>query len=152
MSRLWRCPGDEYLMFPEEHSSPLRECRREGEIRGKHLYADLHSGGLCCAGASVSDPARTQGGDLQIHHRHRANQGQKLLAINGVADHLHLLIGMKPDTALSDLVRDIKAGSSKFINERGWIKGKFHWQEGFGGFSYGHSQLDSVISYIRNQE
>lgn len=59
---------------------------------------------------------------------------------------------MKPDTALSDLVRDIKAGSSKFINERGWIKGKFHWQEGFGGFSYGHSQLDSVISYIRNQE
>jgi len=91
----------------------------------------------------VSDPARTQGGDLQIHHRHRANQGQKLLAINGVADHLHLLIGMKPD---------IKAGSSKFINERGWIKGKFHWQEGFGGFSYGHSQLDSVISYIRNQE
>jgi REP element-mobilizing transposase RayT len=80
------------------------------------------------------------------------NQGQKMLQINGVADHVHLLIGMKPNIALSDLVRDVKAGSSKFINERRWIKGRFNWQEGFGAFSYGHSQLDQVIRYIRNQE
>jgi putative transposase len=80
------------------------------------------------------------------------NQGQKLLQINGVADHVHLLIGMKPNIALSDLVRDVKAGSSKFINEKRWIKGKFNWQEGFGAFSYGHSQLDQVIQYIRDQE
>jgi len=80
------------------------------------------------------------------------NQGQKMLQINGVADHVHLLIGMKPNIALSDLVRDVKAGSSKFINERRWIKGKFNWQEGFGAFSYGHSQLDQVIQYIRDQE
>jgi putative transposase len=80
------------------------------------------------------------------------NQGQKLLAINGVSDHIHLLIGMKPNIALSDLVREIKASSSKFINEQRWIKGKFHWQEGFGGFSYGHSQLDQIIRYIQNQE
>jgi len=80
------------------------------------------------------------------------NQGQKMIQINGVADHVHLLIGMKPNIALSDLVRDVKAGSSKFINERRWIKGKFNWQEGFIAFSYGHSQLDQVIQYIRNQE
>jgi putative transposase len=80
------------------------------------------------------------------------NQGQKMIQINGVADHVHLLIGMKPNIALSDLVRDVKAGSSKFINDRRWIKGKFNWQEGFGAFSYGHSQLDQVIQYIRDQE
>jgi REP element-mobilizing transposase RayT len=80
------------------------------------------------------------------------NKSQKLIAINGVSDHVHLLIGMKPDIALSDLVRDIKASSSKFINENRLIKGRFQWQEGFGGFSYGHSQLDSIARYIRNQE
>ena len=80
------------------------------------------------------------------------NQGQKMLQINGMADHVHLLIGMKPNIALSDLVRDVKASSSKFINEKRWIKGRFNWQEGFGAFSYGHSQLDRVIQYIRNQE
>ena len=80
------------------------------------------------------------------------NEGQKLLQINGVSDHVHLLIGMKPNIALSDLVRDIKAGSSKFINEQRWIRGKFNWQEGFGAFSYGHSQLGQIIQYIRDQE
>ena len=80
------------------------------------------------------------------------NHGQKLLVINGVEDHVHLLIGMKPNVALSDLIRDVKANSSKFINEKGWIKGKFNWQEGFGAFSYGHSQLDTIISYIQNQQ
>jgi hypothetical protein len=52
----------------------------------------------------------------------------------------------------SPLVREIKAGSSKFINEKRWVRGKFHWQEGFGAFSYGHSQLDQIIRYIQNQE
>jgi REP-associated tyrosine transposase len=80
------------------------------------------------------------------------NQGQKMLQINGVADHVHLLIRMKPNIALSDLVRDIKAGSSKFINEKRWIKGRFNWQEGFGAFSYSHSQLDKIIRYIKQQE
>ena len=80
------------------------------------------------------------------------NHGQKMLQINGMADPVHLLIGMKPNIALSDLVRDVKAGSSKFINEKRWIKGRFNWQEGFGAFSYGHSQLDQVIQYISGQE
>jgi REP element-mobilizing transposase RayT len=80
------------------------------------------------------------------------NKGQKLLAINGMADHIHILVGIKPTLALSDLVRDIKANSSKFIREKGWVKGLFEWQEGFGAFTLGHSQLSQIIPYIGNQE
>jgi putative transposase len=79
-------------------------------------------------------------------------KGQKLLAINGMPDHVHLLVGMKPDMALSDLVRDVKANSSRFIREQGWVKGAFEWQQGFGAFTLGHSQLSQIIPYIRNQE
>lgn len=67
-------------------------------------------------------------------------------------DHIHILVGIKPNIPLSDLVRDIKSSSSKFINEQKWINGKFEWQTGFGAFSYGHSQLTNVIKYIENQE
>lgn len=80
------------------------------------------------------------------------NKNQKLIAINSMPDHIHLLLGIKPDIALSSLVRDIKSQSTKLINDRRWIKGKFMWQEGFGAFSYSHSQLDAVISYIQNEE
>ena len=54
--------------------------------------------------------------------------------------------------ALADLVEDIKTGSSKYINRNKWVRGRFSWQEGYGAFSYGHSQLDTIIRYIRNQE
>ena len=81
-----------------------------------------------------------------------SGQKQKLIAINNMPDHLHLLVGMKPDIALSDLVRDVKAGSSKFINEKHWVMGRFAWQEGFGAFSYSRSQLGAVIRYIENQQ
>ncbi|MCP9494843.1 MAG: IS200/IS605 family transposase [Pyrinomonadaceae bacterium MAG19_C2-C3] len=80
------------------------------------------------------------------------NKGHKLLAINGMSDHIHILLGLKPDTALSDLVRDIKVSSTNFINEKRLARGKFGWQEGFGAFSYGHSQLSTVIRYVQNQE
>jgi putative transposase len=80
------------------------------------------------------------------------NNKQKLIAINGMSDHVHILIGLKPAMALADLVRDIKAGSSDFINKKKWVRGRFNWQEGYGAFSYGHSQLDTVIRYIQNQE
>jgi len=80
------------------------------------------------------------------------NQGQKLISINGMPDHVHILIGLKPSMALVDLVRDIKADSSTYINKNRWVRGKFTWQEGYGAFSYGHSQLDTIISYIQNQE
>jgi putative transposase len=80
------------------------------------------------------------------------NQGQKLIAINGMSDHVHVLIGLKPATALANLVRDIKADSSEFINRKKLVRGRFNWQEGYGAFSYGHSQLDTIIRYIQNQE
>lgn len=79
-------------------------------------------------------------------------QRQKLIAINNMPDHLHMLVGLRPDSSLSDLVRDVKAGSSKFINEKRWAIGRFSWQEGFGAFSYSRSQLDAVIRYIQNQQ
>lgn len=76
------------------------------------------------------------------------NEGQKLLAINGLPDHIHALIGQKPNKNLSDLVRDIKSNSSRFINEKRWIKGKFEWQKGFGKFSYNSS---ACINFLKLQ-
>ena len=67
-------------------------------------------------------------------------------------DHIHILIGMTPEIALSGLVRDIKANSSKLINKKRWVVGRFEWQTGFAAFSYTHSQLDTVAHYIINQE
>lgn len=80
------------------------------------------------------------------------NKGHKLIRINGMPDHLHILIGLKPSTAISDLVRDIKTGSAGLINDKKWILGKFSWQKGFGAFSYSYSQIDRVVKYIANQE
>ena len=80
------------------------------------------------------------------------NKGQKLLAINGMPDHVHILIGMKPSCCLSDLVREIKKASNEFINQKGFLRTKFEWQEGYGAFSYSHSALDNVIKYIENQK
>ena len=80
------------------------------------------------------------------------NKSQKLITINGMPDHLHLLIGLKPTMALSDLIKVVKSDSSNFINRKNWFDGKFSWQEGFGAFSYSKSQLNNVINYIQNQE
>lgn len=77
---------------------------------------------------------------------------QKVYAIGGMSDHIHILVSILPNIAISDLVRDIKANSSKWINEKEYLIGKFQWQEGFGAFSYAQSQLDTVIAYINNQE
>ena len=80
------------------------------------------------------------------------NKEQKMLAINGMPDHIHFFIGMKPSCCLSDLVREIKKSSNEFIKEKGFTKFKFQWQEGYGAFSYSHSALDNVIAYIKNQK
>jgi len=80
------------------------------------------------------------------------NKEQKMLAINGMPDHIHILMGMKPSICLSDLVREIKKSSNEFINERQFLKHKFYWQEGYGAFSYSHSAIDNVIIYINNQK
>lgn len=77
---------------------------------------------------------------------------QKILAINGIPDHIHFFIGMKPSCCLSDLVREIKKSSNDFINENRLSKFKFCWQEDYGAFSYSHSQIGTVIKYILNQK
>lgn len=79
-------------------------------------------------------------------------QGQKSLAIHCMPDHTHILTGQKPNIALSDLVGDIKAGTTNFINRRRWVAGRFNWQEGFGAISYSHSHLSIVIRCIQDQE
>ena len=81
-----------------------------------------------------------------------SNRNQKLISIFAMPDHVHLLIGLKPSMALSDLIRDIKSGSSKYITEKKWVKGKFSWQEGHGSFSHSRSQINQVVNYILNQE
>ena len=80
------------------------------------------------------------------------NKGQKPIIVNGVEDHAHVFVGLKPVMRISDLVRDIKNNSSNFINDHKWIKGRFNWQEGYGAFSYSHSQIANVYDYILNQE
>lgn len=80
------------------------------------------------------------------------NRRHKSIIINGMADHIHILIGQNPDDKISDLVGTIKRRSSAFINEKGWYNTKFHWQDGYGAFSYGKSQLDRIYNYIKNQK
>ena len=80
------------------------------------------------------------------------NKGQKPLALNGDTDHIHIFIGMKPDCCISDLVMEIKKASNSFIKEKKFMPYKFNWQEGFGAFSYSHSQISSVAHYIENQK
>lgn len=76
----------------------------------------------------------------------------KLIIINGMPDHIHILIGMHPTQSIADLLQDIKGNSSTWINKRKLVSGKFEWQEGYGVFSYGKSQIKDVIKYIENQE
>lgn len=80
------------------------------------------------------------------------NKGQKMIVINGMPDHIHFLIGMKPTCCLSDLVREIKKSTNEWINGKRFSKFKFQWQDGYGAFSYSHSSLDHVIAYINNQK
>lgn len=80
------------------------------------------------------------------------NYNHKLLAINGMPDHLHLFFGMRPNQSLSDLMQKVKGDSSRWINEKRFTPRKFNWQEGYGAFSYSKSQVPVVIKYIANQE
>ena len=80
-----------------------------------------------------------------------SNNKCKPLAIYCNPDHAHILLGLHPTIAVSDLTRDIKSASSKFINNKKWVMGKFAWQDGFGSFTYSKSQIDGVVKYILNQ-
>jgi putative transposase len=76
----------------------------------------------------------------------------KVLQINGMSDHIHILFGMRPTQSLSDLMQVVKQDSSKWVNNRGFVRGKFSWQSGYGAFSYSKKELVPVIRYIQNQE
>ncbi|PHN06118.1 IS200/IS605 family transposase [Flavilitoribacter nigricans] len=80
------------------------------------------------------------------------NHGHKMLQVNGMPDHVHLFIGMRPAQSLSDLMKKVKGDSSEWINKRGFTKSRFSWQAGYGAFSYAKSQVPRVIRYIQNQE
>jgi hypothetical protein len=78
--------------------------------------------------------------------------GNRPLAVNGYKDHVHIFFEMNPKYSLSELMRIIKASSSKWINDNHFVSGKFEWQSGYSSFSYSKSQRDNVINYILNQE
>jgi REP element-mobilizing transposase RayT len=80
------------------------------------------------------------------------NKRHKVLAINSMPDHIHIFVSMSPEEGLSALVREIKACSSRWINAHKPKVGKFEWQEGYGAFSYSHSQRANVIEYVRKQQ
>lgn len=80
------------------------------------------------------------------------NKGAKALAVGGWKDHVHILFGLPVTVSVADFMSAVKANSSKWINEQGYVKGKFQWQSGYGAFSFSKSQRDVVIKYIMNQE
>lgn len=81
-----------------------------------------------------------------------SNNGHKTYAINGMPDHVHSLVSMNPKQAPSELMHDVKRSSSLWINENRLVRGKFSWQEGFGVFSYGNSQIPDIAKYIEQQK
>lgn len=80
------------------------------------------------------------------------NRKAKMIAVHCMPDHAHLFVGFKPVLSISDFVKEVKVASNEFINDKRWMKHHFNWQEGYGVFSYGHSQIDAVAKYVMNQE
>nr|WP_315247846.1 IS200/IS605 family transposase [uncultured Flavobacterium sp.] len=78
--------------------------------------------------------------------------GCKTIIVNGIEDHVHCFLGLKPTVSISELMKTVKAKSSKYINDYHLTNSRFEWQEGYGAFSYGRSQIDAVYKYIANQE
>jgi REP element-mobilizing transposase RayT len=91
--------------------------------------------------------------DLQAVIGNLINEtGCKTLIVNGIEDHMHCFLGLKPSISVSDVMKSVKAKSSKWIDESGYLDDRFEWQKGFGCFSYSRSHVDAVYHYIRNQE
>lgn len=98
---------------------------------------------------------------LQPHHQQELfpfisglinSMGHKSYAVNGMPDHVHVFMSFNPKESPSETIKEIKRASSNFINSKNWFPGKFQWQNGYGCFSYGKSQIDSVVKYIMNQK
>ena len=114
------------------------------QIHLQFVFAVKHRNGLIDA-SFKEELYKYISGIIQYHNH-------KLLAINGMPDHIHIFIGMRPTQSISDLLQDIKGNSSKWINEKQFLKVKFEWQAGYGAFSYSKSMVSVVINYILNQE
>ena len=80
------------------------------------------------------------------------NKGHKLIALNGISTHLHIFVWFNPKDSIADFIKEVKRNATNFINDKKWLRNKFSWQEGYGVFSYSHSQIDSVYRYIEYQE
>jgi len=79
------------------------------------------------------------------------NKGLNPVIVGGVSGHIHVFVELKPEVVVSNMVRDIKNISAKFVNQEKWMPEKFSWQNGFGAFSYGKSQVEQVHNYIKTQ-
>lgn len=88
----------------------------------------------------------------QVYNRIIQNKGHKMIAINGMPEHLHMFIGYEPKESMSELIKVVKGESSKWVKDKNYVRGKFRWQEGFGAFSYSRSHIDRVYKYIQNQK
>ena len=119
---------------------------------GQHLFTNPFTVCFCCKTQVLINIFSLETGALPIYLGIVEKNGHKLLAINGMPDHIHIFIGMRPTQSVSDLLQDIKRNSSLWINKRGFVNGKFEWQEGYGAFSYSKSHVKNVIEYIRKQE
>jgi putative transposase len=80
------------------------------------------------------------------------NRKHKMLAINGMPDHIHIFLGINPNESISELVREIKKASNSYINERKLSNSPFQWQSGYGAFSYNRADIDTVVKYVMNQK
>ncbi len=76
----------------------------------------------------------------------------KTIIVNGVEDHVHCFVSLKPVVSVSELMKTVKAKSSKYINDHHLTRERFEWQEGYGVFSYSQSHIDNVYHYIKSQE
>jgi putative transposase len=119
---------------------------------GRNIFPNLYSSRFCRKRATEPTGKGLRDEVFKYMSGIITNKGQKPIIVNGVDDHVHAFIGLKPSMALSDLVRNVKNNSTNFINDHAWINGKFSWQEGYGAFSYSHSQIENVFNYILNQE
>ena len=79
------------------------------------------------------------------------NHDHKILQINGMPDHVHMLVGLRPTQSLSELMKYVKQDSTKWINQNKFVNGRFSWQKGYGAFSHSRSQVPQVIKYIQKQ-
>ena len=151
LSRLFLTPlGAISLRLSHPQLAPLgAECVNP---HGKYLLTDLHPNRFRSERSAFPHTTRLQRGAVQVHNRDCSQQrtetdlNQRNVGSRAYSDWL------RPAMALANLVREIKADSTNLINKKKWVRGRFSWQEGYGAFSYGHSQLNTVTRYIQNQE